>query len=272
VGWNVGVGAFAMKRKKRFKERRLQRGIYVLPNLLTSANLFCGFYAIIAAIQGQFIKGAVAIMVAAVFDTLDGKIARVTRTVSKFGVEYDSLSDAISFGVAPGILVYLWALQPFGRLGWLAALLFVACGALRLARFNTQVGSIGSEYFIGLPIPAAAFMIAATVLLLHHFGGGGTTRHVTILIMIYVLSFLMVSTVKYYSFKHATLFKKMKFNMLVVVILLAIVIAAEPSLIFFLLMLCYVLSGPFTTLWLRKKRQGEAALGNQVDISSQEPV
>jgi len=117
VGWNVGVGAFAMKRKKRFKERRLQRGIYVLPNLLTSANLFCGFYAIIAAIQGQFIKGAIAIMVAAVFDALDGKIARVTRTVSKFGVEYDSLSDAISFGVAPGILVYLWALQPFGRLG-----------------------------------------------------------------------------------------------------------------------------------------------------------
>lgn len=261
-----------MKRKKRSKKERLQRGIYVLPNLLTSANLFCGFFAIIAAIQGLFVKGAIAIMLAVVFDALDGKIARMTRTVSRFGLEYDSLSDVISFGVAPGILVYLWALQPFGRLGWLAALLFVACGTLRLARFNTQVGSVSSAYFVGLPIPAAAFMIAATVLLLHRFGGGGATRHVTVLIMIYVLSFLMVSTVKYYSFKDTTLFKKMKFNMLVVVILFAIVIAAEPSLIFFLMMLCYILSGPFTTVWLRKIRQDEAALSNPVDISSHEPV
>jgi CDP-diacylglycerol--serine O-phosphatidyltransferase len=261
-----------MKRKKRSRKERLQRGIYVLPNLLTSANLFCGFFAIIAAIQGFFVKGAIAIMLAAVFDALDGKIARMTRTVSRFGLEYDSLSDVISFGVAPGILVYVWALQPFGRLGWLAALLFVACGTLRLARFNTQVGSVSSAYFVGLPIPAAAFMIAATVVLLHRFGGGGATRHVTVLIMIYVLSFLMVSTVKYYSFKHTTLFKKMKFNMLVVVILFAIVIAAEPSLIFFLMMLCYILSGPVTTVWLRKTRQDEAALSNPVDISSHEPV
>jgi CDP-diacylglycerol--serine O-phosphatidyltransferase len=261
-----------MKRKKRSKKERLQRGIYVLPNLLTSANLFCGFFAIIAAIQGLFVKGAIAIMLAVVFDALDGKIARMTRTVSRFGLEYDSLSDVISFGVAPGILVYLWALQPFGRLGWLAALLFVACGTLRLARFNTQVGSVSSAYFVGLPIPAAAFMIAATVLLLNRFGGGGATRHVTVLIMIYVLSFLMVSTVKYYSFKDTALFKKMKFNMLVVVILFAIVIAAEPSLIFFVMMLCYILSGPFTTVWLRKTRQDEVALSNPVDISSHEPV
>jgi len=110
-----------MKRKKRSNRRRLQRGIYVLPNLLTSANLFCGFFAIVAATQGQYLRGAIAIMIAAIFDGLDGKIARVTRTMSRFGLEYDSLSDAISFGVAPGILVYLWALQPFGRLGWLAA-------------------------------------------------------------------------------------------------------------------------------------------------------
>ena len=121
-----------MRTGERPSKKKLQRGIYVLPNLLTTANLFCGFYAIVAAIQGQFLKGAVAIMLAAVFDGLDGKIARVTRTVSRFGLQYDSLSDAISFGVAPGILVYLWALQPFGRLGWLAALIFVACGTLRL--------------------------------------------------------------------------------------------------------------------------------------------
>ena len=242
-------------KKNRFNKSSLQRGIYVLPNLFTTANLFCGFYAIVAATQGLFLKGAIAIMVAAVFDGLDGKIARVTRTQSKFGIEYDSLCDVISFGVAPGILVYLWALEPFGRLGWLAALLFVACGTLRLARFNTQVDTNPGNYFNGLPIPAAAFMIAATVLLIYRFGGTGPTKHVTILIMIYVLSFLMVSTIKYYGFKDAELLKKMKFNMLVIVVLFFIMVAAEASIACFIFMLGYVLSGPFTTLWLRKKPQ-----------------
>lgn len=261
-----------MKRKKRSDRRQLQRGIYVLPNLLTTANLFCGFYAIVAAIQGYFLKGAIAILAAAVFDALDGKIARVTRTESKFGLEYDSLSDAISFGVAPAILVYLWALQPFGRLGWLAALIFVACGTLRLARFNAQVHVISSKYFNGLPIPAAAFMIAATVLLHHRLGGTGTTKHVTILIMIYVLSCLMVSTMKYYSFKDARLFKKMGFNMLVIVVMLLILIVAEPAIACFVIMLSYVTSGPFTTLWLRKRRQSEAAAGETLNTPYEKPV
>jgi CDP-diacylglycerol--serine O-phosphatidyltransferase len=261
-----------MKRKKRSGRKQLQRGIYVLPNLLTTANLFCGFYAIVAAIQGHFLKGAIAIVVAAIFDALDGKIARVTRTVSRFGLEYDSLSDVISFGVAPGILVYLWALQPFGRLGWLAALIFVACGTLRLARFNVQAHVIGSDYFNGLPIPAAAFMIAATVLLHHRLGGTGTTSHVTILIMIYVLSCLMVSTMKYYSFKSAGLFKRMRFNMLVVFVMLFIVIAAEPAIACFFLMLAYVISGPFTTLWLRKKRLSQAADSETLNTPYEKPV
>ena len=261
-----------MKAKKRSDRRKLKRGIYVLPNLLTSANLFCGFFAIVAATQGHFFKAAIAIMIAALFDGLDGKIARVTRTVSRFGLEYDSLSDAVSFGVAPGLLVYLWALEPFGRLGWLAALLFVACGTLRLARFNTQVHAVRSDYFNGLPIPAAAFMIATTVLLLYRFGGTGTTQHVTILIMIYALSFLMVSTIKYYSFKQVGLFKKMKFNMLVVVVLLFIVIAAEPSIACFIIMLCYVLSGPFTTLWLRKRSQSEGATGEELTNAYEKTV
>jgi CDP-diacylglycerol--serine O-phosphatidyltransferase len=262
-----------MTRKKRKKRKTPQRGIYLLPNLFTSANLFCGFYAIVASIQGNFIKASIAIMVAALFDGLDGKIARFTGAQSKFGLEYDSLSDAISFGVAPGILVYLWALQPFGRLGWLAALLFVACGTLRLARFNTLVDRVPSDYFMGLPIPAGAFMVASTVLFLNRMGGSGTTKHVTILIMIYVLSFLMVSTLKYYSFKHPTLLRTMKFNMLVIVVLLAIVIAAEPSITFFLIMLAYTASGPFTTLWLRRRAaatQGTPEEGE--DIPSEEPI
>ena len=261
-----------MKKTKRSRRQRLQRGIYVLPNLFTSANLFCGFYAIIAAIQGHFLKAAIAIMVAAIFDALDGKIARVTHTVSRFGLEYDSLCDAISFGVAPGILVYLWALQPFGRLGWLAALLFVACGTLRLARFNTQTHIVSSDYFNGLPIPAAAFMIASTVLLMYRFGGTGTTKHITIVIMIYALSFLMVSTIKYYSFKQAQLFKKMKFNMLVVVVLLFIVIAAEPSIALFAIVLSYVLSGPLTTLWLRNRQQDEETADKQLNAPNKDPV
>ena len=261
-----------MKRKNRSKRRQLQRGIYVLPNLLTTANLFCGFYAIVAAIQGHFLKAAIAIMLAAVFDALDGKIARVTRTVSRFGLEYDSLSDVISFGVAPGILVYLWALLPFGRLGWLAALIFVACGTLRLARFNVQTHAAGGDYFNGLPIPAAAFMIAATVLLHQRLAGAGTASHVTILIMIYGLSCLMVSTLKYYSFKHAGLFRKMKFNMLVVIVMLFIVIAAEPAVACFLIILCYILSGPFTTLWLRKRREAGAASRERLDTPHEEPV
>jgi CDP-diacylglycerol--serine O-phosphatidyltransferase len=261
------------KKQERFKDEQAHRSIYLLPNLFTSANLFCGFYAIVASIQGGFVKASVAIMVAALFDALDGKIARFTGAVSRFGVEYDSLSDAVSFGVAPGILVYLWALQPFGRLGWLAALLFVACGTLRLARFNTLVGRVSSDYFMGLPIPAAAFMIASTVVLFNRLGGTGTTKHVTILIMIYVLSFLMVSTIKYYSFKRAGLFKTMKFNMLVIVVLFAIVIAAEPSITFFIIMLAYTVSGPITTIWLRRKIRKEASSSTDgTEEPSEEPV
>jgi CDP-diacylglycerol--serine O-phosphatidyltransferase len=148
----------------------------------------------------------------------------------------------------------------------------VACGTLRLARFNTQVHVVPSDYFNGLPIPAAAFMIASTVLLLYRFGGTGTTKHVMILIMIYVLSFLMVSTIKYYSFKHAKWFRKMKFNMLVIVVMFFILIAAEPSIASFLIMLCYVLSGPFTTLRLRKKPRSEAAAGERLNTSYEDSV
>lgn len=242
-----------MKRRKRLKNQDTRRGIYILPNLFTSANLFCGFYAIVAAIQGTFVKSAIAVMVAAVFDNLDGKVARATRTESKFGVEYDSISDAISFGVAPGIIAYLWALKPFGRLGWLAAFLFVACGVLRLARFNTQKGSVSSEYFVGLPIPAAAFMISTMILFVNRIGGLGAERNITILVLIYVLSFLMVSTIKYNSFKKAELFRKKNFNTLVRLVLIFSVIAYEPSVTFFFITLAYIASGPVIGLFYKKK-------------------
>jgi CDP-diacylglycerol--serine O-phosphatidyltransferase len=224
-----------MKRRK-IRKKDFRRGIYILPNIFTSLNIFCGFYAIISSIDGKYIAASIAIIIAVVFDTLDGKIARITKTTSRFGVEYDSLSDLISFGLAPGLMVYLWALKPLGRIGWLAAFLFMTCGALRLARFNTQTGSISGEYFIGLPIPAAAGMLATTILFCHRFGIAVNANPVVILVMLYMLAFLMVSTIKYNSFKkNSEISRTMNFNVLVTVILILIFIAAQPSIALFLL-------------------------------------
>jgi CDP-diacylglycerol--serine O-phosphatidyltransferase len=239
-----------MKKRKKDKHRR---GIFILPNIFTSLNIFCGFLSVILSIHGEFEKAAYYILVAVVFDALDGKIARATNTTSKFGVEYDSLADLISFGMAPAMLMYLWALRPFGRLGWLAAFLFMVCGALRLARFNTQVGTISGDFFVGLPIPAGAGMNATTVLLLHRFDIDPSAYQVIILILLYVLSFLMVSTIKYTSFKNAELFRKMNFNVLVMAILILIFIAAQPAVALFVIGILYVTSGPLARI--RRGRQ-----------------
>ena len=237
-----------MKTKKNNRSGKTRKGIYVLPNLFTTLNMFFGFVAIINALDGNFPNAAVFIIIAAVFDLLDGKIARATNTTSKFGIEYDSLADLISFGLAPGLMMYLWALKPLGRLGWLAAFLFLACGALRLARFNTQTGSSNGHFFLGLPIPAAAGMNATTVLLCHKIGMMETVNPVLILMLLYILSFLMVSTIKFNSYKHAELFNRMNFNVLVAVVLVMILIAAQPSITLFLLGFLYILSGPINSV------------------------
>lgn len=242
-----------MRRIKRTRKDRLRRGIYILPNIFTSLNIFFGFYAVIASINGQFVQAAYAIYIAAVFDLLDGKIARATNTTSRFGVEYDSLADLVSFGLAPGLMMYLWALKPMGRIGWLAAFLFMVCGALRLARFNTQVGTVSSKYFVGLPIPAAAGMTAATLLVWHRLGLAVEHQRLLMLIMLYALAFLMVSSIKYSSFKKAELFRSMNFNVLVAAILVIIFIAAQPSITLFSIGLLYVASGPLMTVWRLKR-------------------
>ena len=234
-----------MRTASRVEKEGIPRGIYILPNLFTTMNIFCGFYAVIAAVNGDTNAAAIAILVAAIFDALDGKIARATHTTSRFGVEYDSLADLISFGLAPGLMIYLWALKPLGRLGWLAAFLFMVCGALRLARFNTQVDSVKSDHFVGLPIPAAAGMLAATVLLHHRLGIGTSANKILILMLIYILSFLMVSSIKFHSFKKPELFKKMNFNYLVAAVLIMIFIAAQPAIALFSIGLVYIMSGPF---------------------------
>ena len=242
-----------MRRSKRSGKDRLRRGIYILPNIFTSLNIFFGFYAIIASVNGKFVSAAYAIYIAAVFDLLDGKIARATNTTSRFGVEYDSLADLVSFGLAPGLMMYLWALQPMGRFGWLAAFLFMVCGALRLARFNTQVGTVSSKYFVGLPIPAAAGMTAATLLLWHRLGLEAEGQRLLMLLMLYALAFLMVSSIKYPSMKNVEMFRSRNFNVLVAAILVLIFVAAQPSITLFSVGLMYVVSGPVVTIWRMRK-------------------
>ncbi|MEE8574551.1 MAG: CDP-diacylglycerol--serine O-phosphatidyltransferase, partial [Thermodesulfobacteriota bacterium] len=217
--------------------KRKRRGVYLLPNLLTSASLFGGFYSIVASLDGNYKIAAIAIFVSALFDMLDGRIARLTGTTSKFGMEYDSLSDLVAFGLAPGFLMFTWALRPFGRYGWLAAFLFVVCGALRLARFNVQVTSVESKNFKGLPVPAAAVLIASTVLLFFYLNQGETAKHITVLVLTYTLAFLMVSNVPFYSFKELNLSKRMPFSLLVAVIFVFLVVAAEPPVMLFLITL-----------------------------------
>ena len=242
------------KRKNRAKKTS-KKGIYVLPNLFTSASLFSGFYSIIASIQGRYETAAIAILVSCLFDGLDGKVARFTHATSEFGSEYDSLSDLVAFGVAPGILAFQWALEPFGRLGWLACFMFVICGALRLARFNVQKYTQDANYFKGLPIPAAAGFIASLVLFIMTVGGLEGYRHAVIIALIYILAFLMVSTLYYPSFKELELKKKKPFNVLVAIILVFMVIAYQPKIMLFLILTAYIVSGPVVSIYRLRKSQ-----------------
>jgi CDP-diacylglycerol--serine O-phosphatidyltransferase len=247
-----------LKAKNRSRESN-KKGIYILPNLFTSCSLFSGFYAIIAAIQARYDAAAIAILISAIFDGLDGKIARFTNTTSQFGVEYDSLSDLVAFGVAPGLLAFAWSLEPFGRVGWLAVFLYIICGALRLARFNIQKNNLESRHFKGLPIPGAAIFIATLVLFIDSVGGLTENKYTMIIFTIYLLSFLMVSTIDYLSFKELELLKQKPFNVLVATILLFIVVAYKPALMLFLFSTVYVISGPAIMLYHLTRRYAKAA-------------
>ena len=234
-----------MRGKRTSRIASLKKGVYILPNFLTSLSLFCGFYSIIATIQGDFLKAAWAIVAASVFDGLDGRSARMTKTTSRFGVEYDSLSDLIAFGVAPALLSYSWALNSWGRWGWMAAFLYVACGAIRLARFNVQTGTVKGAYFTGLPIPAAAGVVATTTIFCFHIGATDKQiLSICFLLTIYVLGFLMVSTIRYESFKQIDFKIRTPFNSVIIAVLLIYVVASEPQLMLFLMAVVYAFSGP----------------------------
>lgn len=271
----------------------LHRGVYLLPNLFTSANLFLGFFAIIRGIQISLRGGndyrscAFAIIAAALFDMMDGRVARRTNTATKFGVEYDSLSDLVSFGVAPAILLYMWAFQDLGRIGWLGAFLYIACGALRLARFNLQVTGVERKFYQGLPIPMAAMMMAGSILIWQGrivsqadlFFVGDATFY--LLVLTYTLAGLMISTIPYRSLKSLSLTSRQPFYYLFFVVLAVMIWGAKPWWFLFLLGCVYLLSGPVEHYILpkpvkalqkvKKRRRVRRAL-NRIDrISSQPP-
>ncbi len=249
------------KKERRKKIDSMRKGIYILPNLFTATSLFCGFFSLLRTLQEDFYAAAIFILISGLLDGMDGRVARYTNTTSRFGVEFDSLADVIAFGVAPGMLVFAWALEPFGRLGWLAAFLYVVCGALRLGRYNIQVNTVESRYFSGLPIPAAAGLIATGILVFYKLGDIGVSKHLTVLIATYILAFLMVSTVKYYGFKDIELFRRKPFRWLVIAILLIIVVAYEPEYTLFGLFLIYAVSGPIMAIiFLRRRRASRPLL------------
>jgi len=238
-----------MKRVHSLRRDRMKKGIYVLPNLFTTANLFCGFYSAIASMKGMYEIAAVAILIAAVLDSLDGRIARMTHTTSRFGGEYDSLCDLVTFGVAPSLLVYNWSLLAYGKWGWLGAFLFCVCGALRLARFNVQIGVIDSRVFNGLPIPGAAAVLATGVLLFYYLGGEGRFSSLSVMIVVIAHSLFMVSSIKYYSFKDLNFFSRKPFMSFVLIVLILVIVLAEPQIMMFTFAFGYSLSGPVWALY-----------------------
>ncbi len=246
--------------------KKPRRGIYLLPNLFTTAALFAGFYAILAAVNGKFEIAAAAIFVAMLLDGVDGRVARLTKTQSAFGAEYDSLSDMVSFGLAPALVVFIWGLSDLGKLGWLAAFIYTASGALRLARFNTQVGIADKKYFQGLPSPSAAAIVAGSVWIGADYGLDSSTVGWPLAILTTVVGLLMVSNFRYHSFKEIDFHGKVPFIVLVVVVIGLAIIQTHPPTVLFLLFLAYAISGPVVTLvQLRKRREQRALQENSED-------
>lgn len=233
-----------------------RKGIYLLPNLLTTGAMFGGFYAIVAAMQDRFEAAAVAVFIAMVLDGLDGRVARMTNTQTAFGAEYDSLADLISFGVAPALVMYQWSLvhlrdisATWGKAGWLAAFIYVACAALRLARFNTQLGKADKRFFIGLPSPTAAAVMVGSVWLFHELEIAGHDMPFLALFVTISMGLLMVSNVGYYSFKDIDLRNRVPFFAVLVMVLAIALTTIDPPKVLFAAFMIYTLSGPGLWLW-----------------------
>ncbi|WP_412971119.1 CDP-diacylglycerol--serine O-phosphatidyltransferase [Glaciecola sp. MF2-115] len=224
-----------------------RKGIYLLPNLLTTAGLFSGFYAVVMSMNNHFEAAAIAIFVAMIFDGLDGRVARITNTQSDFGAEYDSMADMVSFGVAPALVAYNFGLAELGKIGWLAAFVYVAGAALRLARFNTQIGVADKRFFQGLASPAAAALVAGMVWVGVDYDINGNDYGLIVAIVTGFSGLLMVSNFKYNSFKELGWHGKVPFVALLIVMLIFIVVATAPSLVLFIVFLLYAAAGPVNT-------------------------
>jgi CDP-diacylglycerol--serine O-phosphatidyltransferase len=245
------------------KKRR--RGIYLLPNLITTAGLFAGFYGIVAATQDKFEYAAVAIFIAMILDGLDGRVARMTNTQTEFGAEYDSLADMASFGLAPALIMFEWSLSSLvdvsytlGKLGWLAAFLYVASGALRLARFNTRASNTDKRYFQGLPSPAAAAVVIGFVWACFDNGIKGEDVSIIALVIIVFAGVMMVSNVSYYSFKDIDFKNKVPFMAMLIVVMIFVFAAINPPITLFACFMLYALSGPVISIMRRFRKRSKA--------------
>ena len=251
--------------------RKRPRGIFLLPNLFTTGAMFAGFYAIVASIGGRYSEAALAVFIAGVLDGLDGRVARMTGTQSDFGVQYDSLSDLVSFGVAPALVMYTWSLSSltaygtvWGKVGWSAAFIYAACAAMRLARFNTQVGVADKRYFQGLASPAAAGLCMSFVWTIEKFGMTGFDVQFVTPVVAIVAGLLMVSNVRYFSFKAWPRSDRVPFIWVPVVLLIFVALAVDTARVLFGIAVLYVLSGPVMTLWgLRRTRAQRALRGSE---------
>lgn len=233
-----------------------RKGIYLLPNALTTASLFSGFYAIVSAANGVFDNAAIAIFVSMILDGLDGRVARLTNTQSKFGEEYDSLADMVAFGVAPGLVAFFWSLNNLGQVGWAITFIYVAGAALRLARFNTQIDSVDKKFFVGLPSPAAAACVAGLVWCFHLLEPASWLTLMTI-IVVGGCGVLMVSNILYKSFKDLDMRGRVPFAAILLVVLIFVVVALDPATVLFTGFLGYALSGPVLALFRKSRRSAD---------------
>lgn len=238
-------------------KKEKHRGIYLLPNLFTTGALFSGFYAVVAGMNNDFSAAAIAIFVAMILDGLDGRVARMTGTESAFGAEYDSLADMVSFGVAPALVAFSWMLKDLGQVGWVVAFIFVAGAALRLARFNVQVESADKNWFTGLPSPAAASVVAALVWVLHDISFNAFWPQVLVAFVIAAVGLLMVSNVRYYSFKGIDLKNRVPFVVLLAVVLLLAIVAIDPAVMLLILFVTYAASGPLYSVFAKQPKKEE---------------
>ena len=262
--------------------KKMRRGIFLLPNLFTTGALFAGFYSIIAAYNEHFEIAAVAIFLAGLLDGLDGRVARMTNTQSAFGAEYDSLSDMVSFGVAPALVVYMWSLEHLrevsnlmGKLGWLAAFIYATAAALRLARFNTQIGTADKRYFQGLASPAAAAVVMGGVWVCESYDIRGEDVTYAALLLTIAAGSLMVSRFSYYSFKDLDLRKRVPFVAVLAMVLVFVFLSIETATVLFSFFFLYMLSGPLVSLfrWNRKRlRQSESSTEKSAETSAEKPT